>query len=46
MVGGVLQLALQMPALRGLGMLPRIGASFARDSRGLGRSDARARSPG
>jgi putative peptidoglycan lipid II flippase len=29
MVGGVLQLALQLPALRGLGMLPRIGASFA-----------------
>lgn len=28
MVGGVLQLALQLPALRGLGMLPRIGASF------------------
>ncbi|MDB5732166.1 MAG: integral rane protein MviN [Variovorax sp.] len=28
MVGGVLQLALQLPALRGLGMLPRIGASL------------------
>ena len=28
MVGGVLQLAMQLPALRGLGMLPRIGASF------------------
>jgi putative peptidoglycan lipid II flippase len=29
MAGGVLQLALQMPALRGLGMMPRIGASIA-----------------
>ncbi|MDM0012705.1 murein biosynthesis integral membrane protein MurJ [Variovorax sp. J22P168] len=28
MVGGLLQLAIQIPALRGLGMLPRIGASF------------------
>ena len=28
MVGGVLQLALQLPALRKLGLLPRIGASF------------------
>jgi len=28
MVGGVLQLALQIPALRGLGLMPRIGASF------------------
>ena len=28
MLGGVLQLALQIPALRGLGMMPRIGASF------------------
>lgn len=27
MVGGALQLALQIPALRGLGMMPRIGAS-------------------
>ncbi len=29
MVGGVLQLALQWPALRGIGMLPRIGLSPA-----------------
>jgi len=29
LVGGILQLALQIPALRGLGMLPRIGASVA-----------------
>lgn len=28
MVGGVLQLALQLPALRRIGMLPRIGVSF------------------
>ncbi len=28
MVGGVLQLALQLPALHGLGMLPRVRASF------------------
>jgi len=28
MVGGVLQLALQIPALRALGLMPRIGASF------------------
>ncbi len=28
MVGGVLQLALQLPALHGLGMLPRIGLRF------------------
>ncbi|VTU34896.1 murein biosynthesis integral membrane protein MurJ [Variovorax sp. PBL-E5] len=28
MVGGALQLALQIPALRGLGMMPRIGASI------------------
>ncbi len=27
MLGGILQLAIQIPALRGLGMLPRIGAS-------------------
>ena len=29
MVGGILQLGLQLPALRRLGLLPRIGASFA-----------------
>jgi putative peptidoglycan lipid II flippase len=29
MVGGLLQLGLQLPALRRLGLLPRIGASFA-----------------
>lgn len=29
MVGGLLQLGLQLPALRSLGLLPRIGASFA-----------------
>ena len=28
LVGGVLQLALQIPALRGLGLMPRVGASF------------------
>jgi putative peptidoglycan lipid II flippase len=28
MVGGLLQLGLQLPALRSLGLLPRIGASF------------------
>ncbi|MES1162537.1 MAG: lipid II flippase MurJ, partial [Rhizobacter sp.] len=28
MVGGMMQLAIQVPALRGLGMMPRIGASF------------------
>ncbi|MDM0112997.1 murein biosynthesis integral membrane protein MurJ [Variovorax sp. J22R133] len=28
MVGGVLQLALQLPSLRRIGLLPRIGASF------------------
>lgn len=28
MVGGLLQLALQIPALRGLGMMPRIGLRF------------------
>ncbi len=28
MVGGLLQLALQIPALRGVGMLPRIGVSW------------------
>jgi putative peptidoglycan lipid II flippase len=28
MVGGLLQLAIQIPALRGLGMMPRIGTSF------------------
>jgi len=28
LVGGVLQLAIQIPALRALGLLPRIGASF------------------
>jgi putative peptidoglycan lipid II flippase len=29
LLGGMLQLALQLPALRRLGLLPRIGASFA-----------------
>jgi len=29
MVGGILQLAIQIPALHGLGMLPRVGASIA-----------------
>ncbi len=38
MVGGVLQLALQIPALRRLGMLPRIGASFGAVRARLGRS--------
>ncbi|MBT2323058.1 murein biosynthesis integral membrane protein MurJ [Variovorax paradoxus] len=28
MAGGLLQLTLQIPALRGLGMMPRVGASF------------------
>jgi putative peptidoglycan lipid II flippase len=28
LVGGVLQLALQIPALRALGLMPRVGASF------------------
>jgi putative peptidoglycan lipid II flippase len=38
MLGGVLQLALQIPALRALGLMPRIGASF-KALRGLERPD-------
>ena len=37
MVGGLLQLAIQIPALRGIGMMPRIGASLGALRAGLDR---------
>jgi putative peptidoglycan lipid II flippase len=40
MAGGVLQLAIQVPALRRLGLLPRIGADFA-PARRVGRPGVR-----
>ena len=41
MLGGVLQLAVQIPALHRLGLLPRIGLGWSRPARGLARSAAR-----
>jgi putative peptidoglycan lipid II flippase len=46
MVGGVLQLALQMPALRRLGLLPRIGLSWSSACAPPGPTRACARSIG
>ncbi len=37
MLGGVLQLAVQIPALRSLGVLPRLAAYTERAGRGLAR---------